>query len=558
MKRLFSMLLCFGLLALFACGRRDAPAAATADFNATETETAEKTTVETTVDAGTSETVVLTTSAAAERTTAKPASGSKKAVMEPKQGGLYYYTYTGRNSKIGIIDQDGEVIAEPQFDRHYGDPVSDASGRAVGLVMGKGNQYVICYFDGTVKQIKEKILYFGSVYQGGRYAEINPLNASSSGCGIYDLQEGKYVVEPKAGQSIGWNASGILFTEPYDENERQWIFNINDGSLRQAPEHIRGLWHHYPNMDWYETYLVSKNHEHRYYDSNFNELAISLQGWKPSWNDTFEGEYETIGRDNEAAFINRKGEIVREGMYESAYAGYRRNFFTVTEKDGSIVWLDGNLHELGRLKKGEGFVGVNGPGNPAGLHIDAKGNVIRAIGSNFETLRNDAIYIAYEYSENIWEQSQVLYRIKDGRWTKLDLQQYLEKGKYQSAHAVVQCQDFVVVCVQQPGSWEKLANQPTVANMSLSTNSKPQIAPMTSYYIPPDVVEIFAVDWNGKRIENCPFEPYYKGAAFYDANYVLPNVGWPYHGGPHYFWVEANGKRGYVNIEGEWVFIGKR
>ena len=253
----------------------------------------------------------------------------------------------------------------------------------------------------------------------------------------------------------------------------------------------------------------------------------------------------------EYAFINSKGEISPKynhtiGTRDNAHLSTGRfgNFFQVTEKGGTAIWLDQNLKELGRAKTGEQLIYTCYPHN---LLLDAKGNVIRAIDDNFKTVNEDTFI-----QQNV-DGGQILHRLKNGKWTKLDLRQYLSHDGWNATPRVI-CDDYIIICLEKPYYWSQNTNttaKPTVSNMSLTTNTKPRVAPMLSIVPPPEAVEVFAVDWNGKRIKS-PLAPYFEGIDFETPNEVFPAAG-PQ--GPNYYWVETKGKRGYVNTKGEWLFV---
>jgi len=477
------------------------------------------------------------------------------------------YTFKGRNGKLGFINQDGKVVAEPQYD-DFRDHFFDQTGkRWMGLVVRKGLRYTIYYLDGRSIQFKEECHSF-NVMEGGRYATVYPWSPYSIGdCGIYDLQQGKYVIEPKKGQSVYWSNGAIVISR----NKRNWVYGLKDGTMREIPgsSDLSGSFYYFPDVGWYSFYMNSV------YDKDVKEIT-ALRGWSigGGWNNDLFSNSEYVMIDQyhrkesildsyrEYAFVNRKGEIIpnkydyvdfiiknnNRGSYYLS-TGTIGSFFQIVEKDGTVIWLDQNLKELGRAKAGERLIHNVTPHN---LLLDAKGNVVRALDDNFKTVREDTIFRQYtDAGSDNPRQGDVLYRLKDGKWTILDLGRFIPQD-YWGASPVVICDDYIIVCVEKPGSWDKIANTPTVSNMSLSANAKPSVQPMLSYYIPPDVVEVFAVDWNGKRIKNCPLALYYEGVAFDTPGSVLPDAGWQ---GQNYHWVEANGRRGFVNTKGEWVFI---
>jgi len=87
---------------------------------------------------------------------------------------------------------------------------------------------------------------------------------------------------------------------------------------------------------------------------------------------------------------------------------------------------------------------------------------------------------------------------------------------YAYAQAAVICDDYIIVCayfgIESLGS---------------------------------ELVDSFAVDWNGKKIKNCPLEPYFDSLWWANAGEQ----------GPNYYWIETPTQRGYINTSGNWLFI---
>jgi len=106
-------------------------------------------------------------------------------------------------------------------------------------------------------------------------------------------------------------------------------------------------------------------------------------------------------------------------------------------------------------------------------------------------------------------------KLKDGKWTTLDLRQFIKPD----------VEDYCATYMVVTEDWVIVATGPAYESMALE--------------------EIFAVDWTGNRIEDCPLMP------FISQNW-LRSAG---EQGPNYFWVEHEGKRGYVNTKGEWLFV---
>jgi len=106
-------------------------------------------------------------------------------------------------------------------------------------------------------------------------------------------------------------------------------------------------------------------------------------------------------------------------------------------------------------------------------------------------------------------------KLQNGKWTAINLRQFTDPSREgHDAAAVVVAEDYIIV-----------ATGPNFESMY--------------------VEEAFAVDWSGKRIDDCPLAP------FLSPNW-FPTAG---EQGPNYLWVQHEGKRGYVNHQGEWLFV---
>jgi len=101
-------------------------------------------------------------------------------------------------------------------------------------------------------------------------------------------------------------------------------------------------------------------------------------------------------------------------------------------------------------------------------------------------------------------------------------------NKRSRAEAVLICDDYIVVYTSfehvNPNEFNGLSDETFIEH-----------------------VETFAIDWDGNRISNCPLEPYF------DSFGSMPITAGEQ--GPNYFWVEHDGKRGYINTKGEWLFV---
>ena len=141
MKKVFAALLCILLFAgMCACGKAEVPAE--------ENETT-ITTVYTTTAATEATTEMQTEPPTQEPVTLDP--NRPMAIMEPVQGGLMLYTFIGRNGKLGLINQDGKLVAAPQYEppniyNYSAEYIMDAkytygtNGRIDGMTVQKGER----------------------------------------------------------------------------------------------------------------------------------------------------------------------------------------------------------------------------------------------------------------------------------------------------------------------------------------------------------------------------------------------------------------------------------
>ena len=144
---------------------------------------------------------------------------------------------------------------------------------------------------------------------------------------------------------------------------------------------------------------------------------------------------------------------------------------------------------------------------------DEEGNVVEAIDYNGKPTQSKPE--AQFYSDGFLF-GGTFYQLKDGKWIALDLRQYIKPDiEAHSAIALVITEKWVIVETGQ-------------------------------CYFDMEIEEIFAIDWNGNRIDDCPLMPFITLGTF------LHGAG---EQGPNYYWVEHDGQRGYINTKGEWLFI---
>ena len=143
---------------------------------------------------------------------------------------------------------------------------------------------------------------------------------------------------------------------------------------------------------------------------------------------------------------------------------------------------------------------------------DADGHIVKAVDYNGRPMQTkaEAQFFTDQYIRGF-------YKLQNGKWTTLNLRQFTDPER--EAH------DAIARVVTE--DWLIVATGPNYHEMAIE--------------------EVFAVDWNGKPYEKCPLMPFFITPESY-----LPSAG---EQGPNYYWVEHDGKRGYVNTKGEWLFV---
>lgn len=441
--------------------------------------------------------------------------------MNPELSGPILYVFYSKNLRempsgfagqsVGLINQDGELVAAPQYDidgwPYY---YLDENGHIEGFILSKGMNYYIYDLYGNCEKIAEKC-YGVNMLRGGRYAILDlrqpapfdPDGPPPAWDGIYDLREKKYIFAPEEGQVASWygyNPDNLLLVK---NAAGRWVFDSLTGTMRQLAEDEAD-----EPLSWCGQFIGQP------------EIIEALDGWGCKYNavDRPYGnkEYALINHwdTDELAFLSREGKIVDRGTYTKGED--HGGFFEVTDQNGAVIWLDGSLRELGRLQKGEQRINLVYPGSWNHIILDAAGNPIRGIDKYGQSLQANGVY---EQGHDVFD-TTILYRLKDGKWTKLDLSRY----GYATAGAV--CEDFVVVCVRERDS-------------------------MTS---PSYLVDMFAVDWGGNKVDNCPLAPLFpKKYPYVDYERMFDGGhGWRWENN---YWIENEELRGFVNIKGEWLFV---
>ena len=203
-----------------------------------------------------------------------------------------------------------------------------------------------------------------------------------------------------------------------------------------------------------------------------------------------------------------------EGFPENSdrYAFADDSLFSYQDEGAGTVY-DADQKPLYTTKPGEKIILLNPvpyEGRWVGLVVqDVNGNVVKAFDEYGKPMQSKS---EAQFFSDKFLFGGTLYKLKDGKWTTLDLRQFLKPdAEDYSAIYMVVTEDWVIVATQYFES----------------------------------IDEIFAIDWTGQPYEACPLMPFISGQ-------WLPTAG---EQGPNYLWVEHEGKRGYVNTKGEWLFV---
>ena len=396
------------------------------------------------------------------------------AIMEPFQGGpmLYKfmarepYKYTKETSDggseydnphyyYGLVNQNGELVAAPQYDS-YPYYFYDETGRAMGMLVYNDQGYYTYSLDGKRTKIDTTCTEV-RVVPGGRYAIIDTAEKNAERVvrkGLYDLLEQKYIIEPEDGLDIRYNGAVI---------GGDWYFNQRDGSLHEVPSVPGRISEYYPEVGWFRT-------GDQYFDNEWNEYPWELARYyvepnRELWIDTGYDKRILCNRKGNIIYAPSEGERLEELRPLGSYA-YR-------EPDAFLV-------------------------------LDAGGNVTRIFASNGTSWQpSDGIY------QNKMHDESMVFRLKDGKWQAIDFYSFNTPPGY-SASALRANDDYIIIVF-----WE---------SEGCTTD------------------DVFAIDWDGNKIENSPLKPFFFYLGMYEEQ-------------GDYYWIEKDGRRGYINTSGAWLFI---
>jgi len=482
----------------------------------------------------------LLLAACGERTPTSPEDNTITTTpMPPLQGGPMLYSFFGSEPykmeiseydgreypvyPIGLVNQEGELVTAPVY--VAADYIYDEEGFVIGLIATQDRAFTLYQLDGTSRSLTAEGFAI-DVYPGGRYATVRAADDGSPGyyCaseilmdGIYDIENGRFAVEPKLGQMIQYRRGGLAMGYQYDSEDgmgneiAQWAFHCADENVRELPLELGRVQEYYPETGWFGAML---NWEHRYYDNELNPLP-GLTGWSACWEGFNSGEYLVLYNNNDfpgvSTVVNRAGEVLHEEFQNAWRRGnlflaldyanehqpshlYGADLNLIAEAgDGSIVVFDTYI-----THRAEVF-----------LLLDADGNVKEAYGEHGEALPASPVFRG-------WGQDDMAFGVLNGEWRSLDVNQFAPENGF--ANIVLINEDLIVI------------------NTFLGSAGHAALD------------EAFAIGWDGNLIESSPLEPFYHSLAF---------MGSAGEQGPDYFWVETETQRGFINAKGEWLFIDK-
>ncbi|MDR0882995.1 MAG: WG repeat-containing protein [Oscillospiraceae bacterium] len=480
-----------------------------------------------------------------EATTGETTTITLTAPMKPIQGGEMLYTFQSSKKSshyVGLIDANGKLVAKPQYEK--ADYIRDDNGRITGLLAQHNGKVTVYNLDGSIRTSIDGYVAVGNPerWQGGQCFVINkvPYEAEHTLCeGLYDLKANKFLYEMKKGNSFIFifaetKKSYVLITH----NNAQYLFNPVDGSSQELPNKLGRFEHYDPVLGFYE---VHKDDNVTHYDLNFNSIE-PFEKWMEERTPQYRFQCNEAGDDY--SFSKSDGTIWPEKY--SFVEGFGELFITGTPEEQNRLLLDQNLKVLETEENGRLFVPVTNLTDESGypdyflIVLGENGQVKKAYTPEGKEFTKNGTWVAYVAAKyRLWKQTygvDIVFQHKNGQWKAVDLAlfrpDYVDvDGEHPLestiAEPYVVCDDYVLVW----SGTRILGDTPEILS------------------------ELFAVDWNGKRTDNAPLLPYCKTALPTLASAgerALPTAG---EQGPNYYWIEQDGKRGYVNTDGQWLFV---
>jgi len=536
MKKTLTILLalvCF-LAILFACGKTQPEESGTSQTtNQSE---------ETTIAAEPTTAPPVTEPAETTAPGAEPA--RKGAVIPPLQGGPMLYEFSAKEPYMedeegypryhrGLVDDLGKVIAKPQYE--HTEYTYDDSGRVTGMFAQKGKDFTWYALDGAAKKIPFQASEIRP-FADGRYWIVSTTGSEigtssyddGTRDGLYDTKEERFVFPPTDGLNLHPYGGTVIAkqhkTISFDSKFlRSFQWNPADGSTREFPTKWR-CQGYFAETDWYEMveYYAGGDFEIFFVDRNMNIVPDLRTSWHID--EYFDGgNYMVLrhrGNDAEQTWANRNGSI-SELRYEdiqqrgSCYIAWRNG----NEWSGGTPFLyDGKLNLLHEAKEGEHFAVlrdyISGADSEAILiALAGKDGIPRKVwdantGKEFNTSGQNGYWLTYDEA----------YSLQNGAWQVVEFSRYLDKDKGETnAYCALATKDGLILQL----SWE--------ADSFLQD------------------IRYIAVGWDGKPTKY-PLLPFYD-----DDNYLISGSAGKQ--GPGYFWAERDGKRGFIDTKGKWLFV---
>ena len=473
------------------------------------------------------------------------------SVMEPVQGGPMLYEFRGSKPykievseeygeefpvyPIGLINQDGELVAAPQYESME---YERENGYIVGVTAWKDGEAAYYTLDGKQQQQVPDDEIIGGHLKIIPAAEWD--SETRAVCdSLFDTANNSDIFEQKDGQDLEWVGGNYVFGKQHRTSSseskimEQWYYNCKTGETKRFPGPIGMFQSYFPDVGWYEAW-AEVGWDRRYYDSNLNRIP-ALDNWiLHAFRD---GPYSILEfrefPDHFCVYtttlVNRKAEFVgkryssEDGMSIGSLG--ESCFLVKHEDDGILQLLDENLNivcEPGENEKLRLFsVPAVGLFGQRVMLIDNAGNIKKIFDATGKELETAGFF-------HFWADHANGYMIQNGKLHELDTKPFIPPPKTNEygytgesfAEILMACREYLIV---RTGVYFEASGE---------------------YF------EEFAIDWNGSRISNCPLEPYFdKDNKDRFTRYA--NAG---EQGPDYYWVEHKGKRGYINTKGEWLF----
>jgi len=510
--------------------------------------------------------------------------------MEPLQGGPMLYAFPGNGEDewglYGLINQDGKMIAEPQyshFPRYAGlsqhNPCyvySDIEKtHIIGLLarqtVGDGPLGIYTYYSlaGKAKQLNCGAVYEIKVAPGGRYAAIvktysevnNGLNwVVHSSQGLFDIESNTWVIHPEDDLRIDVYSDVAIGRIWKSSKFEQWCFDYKTGEQQILPTALfesAEYMEYIPDVKWY---LLLIGGTFRWYNEEFQHMP-HLDNWRAYGNLEFYGEYALIykeGSPHYTAWVDRSGNIVHEKRYchlsDTSQTPYCYSVIEWSQikkeilhnndddlvsirNERAYILLDPDLNPVFTGKPGDMIRAFDRSAVKGYALLDSQGRVKDVCDIYGKPLPvSDTPYILHGwYAPWVKLHNGVLSEIPDLSNYGLNSYYYFDgcEGDFIDARAVAAYDDFILI-----SGWHGLAQK------------------KQDKYADPI---LFAVDWDGNLYPDCPLEPFFDSAHTELDDYFSHSFSWSTAGeqGPNYYWVALDGKRGYIDVYGNWLFIDK-